>query len=409
MNDSGNDSGNGSLNEGDLVRVRFSKLASRGDGIASEGLEKPVYAAGMIPGEEALVRIRKIRRNWVAVDVEEVTVASPDRVEVRCPLFSTCSGCQLQHIAYPRQLELKHALVTEHIAEASGLTDLRIDPVIGAEHPWHYRNHGRFTVKDGKLGFVRRFRHQWFEVPHCHIMEPGINDMLERLSGKLQGATQCNVRVGGAPQQPLMIQPTLEQPGVAEAGVQTGQPYLYEQLKGRRFRVSAASFFQVHRAQAEKLIDVVAAIVDSSPGGVLVDAYAGVGTFAALLADRVDKVIAIEESGPAVEDAKENLAGLANVELMLGKSEELLQTLEVPVDTVILDPPRSGCRPDALDAVAKRRAHTLIYVSCNPATLGRDLQTLAGPEGAFDLVRIQPVDMFPHTHHVECVAHLRAR
>lgn len=392
------------MNEGDTVRAHFDRLAPKGDAIASQGLDKPIYASGVVPGEEALVKIRRIRRNWVAVDVEQITAPSTDRVQPRCPLFETCSGCQLQHVAYPRQLELKRKLVAELITESSGIGEPPVREVIGADDPWYYRNHARFTVKDGRLGFVRRFRRQWFEVPHCYIMEPAINEMLDRLGGRLPGASQCNIRKGAGAPAP-MIQPKLQ---LEDPSIETGQPHIYEELGGHRFRVSAPSFFQVHRAQAEKLIEVVRRHVGHDPEAVLVDAYAGVGTFAALLAGSVGKVIAIEESGPAIEDARENLAGLANVELRVGKSEELLPQLDERIDAVILDPPRSGCRPEALQAVAQRRPKTLVYVSCDPMTLGRDLAVLAGPAGPFELVEIQPVDMFPHTHHIECVAHLRA-
>lgn len=389
------------MNEGDTLRIRFDAIAPRGDAIAHTDT-KPIYASGVIPGEEAVVTIRKIRRNWIAVDVVEITSLSEHRVEPRCPLFGTCSGCQLQHIAYSRQLELKRDMVRAQLRIFGGFEDAPVEPVIGAADPWHYRNHARFTVRDGRLGYIRRFRKQWFEVPHCYIMDETINRTLESLSGRLAGATQCNIRTGHDEGE-LMVHPklSLETP-------QSGQTHLFETLHGHRFRVSAAAFFQVHRAQAERLVDVLREFVGNDPNATIVDAYAGVGTFAALLANRVARVIAIEESGSAVEDARVNLSGLTNVELRLGRSEELLGTLEGPIDAVILDPPRSGCRPAAIAAVRRFAPARVAYVSCDPASLGRDLRDLC-EGGVFDLERITPVDMFPHTHHVECVALLRRK
>ncbi len=385
------------------IEVQMTRIANKGDAVGQLG-EKAVFASRTIPGERLRVQIRRHRREWIAVDVLEVLQASPDRVEPRCPLFSTCSGCQFQHIAYPRQLQLKHEIVLSQLLEHGGFTDPPVAQVIGAQDPWYYRNHGRFTVQDGQLGFVRHYRREFLAVPHCYIMEPAINEVLEQLQGRLT-TTQCNVRVG-RPQGSMMIQPRLTEPSDAPP---SGQATLMEELCGHPFRVSAAAFFQVNRAQAEQLIRLVSERVDAGPNGVVVDAYAGVGTFAVLLSPHVGKVIAIEESGPAVEDAKINAAGLANVELRLGKSELILGTLEGPVDAIVLDPPRSGCQPQALQAVIDHGPQRVVYVSCDTETLARDLRILVDAEPGFELLEVQPVDMFPQTHHIECVATLRRR
>lgn len=391
--------------EGDLLRVVFDDIAPKGDAVASADDGKPMFASRMIPGEVALVRIRRHRRNWTAVDVESIEEPSPHRVEPRCPLFATCSGCQLQHVDYPHQLVLKRRMVEAQLQRFGGLEEPPVLPTLGAKNPWYYRNHARFTVQEGRLGFVRRFRRQWFEVPQCPIMGRRINDVMARLHGEVDGLTQCNIRVGADPDQ-LMIQPSLAAAAPHLADIPSGQPHLYETVHGRRFRVSAASFFQVNREQAETLVDVVRDRIDGGPEALVVDAYAGVGTFAVLLAPHVGRVIAIEESGPAVADARENIEGLTNVELRLGKSEVLLAGIDEPVQAVILDPPRSGARPEALDAVARLAPRRLIYVSCDAASLGRDLQVLCDADHGFRLLDIQPIDMFPHTHHVECVATL---
>jgi len=393
------------MNEGDVIELRFDRIAPKGDAVAHvEGVDKPIYASGVIPGEVAKVTIRRVRRNWVAVEVDEIIAPSPDRVEPRCPLFTTCSGCQLQHIRYERQLELKRDMVVSQLRTFGRLEDPPVDPVIGAKDPWYYRNHARFTLRDGQIGFIRRFRKQWFPVPHCAIMEPTINTIMGELTGKLHGMTQCNVRVGAEPGQ-AMIQPKI---GIPEVSLPSGQPHLFETLGGHPFRVSAASFFQVNRAQAEVLTEVVRAFVADTPDVTVVDAYAGVGTFAVMLAPHVRKVIAIEESGPAVADAQLNVAAFDNIELRLGKSEVLLGELPKPVDAIILDPPRSGCRPEAITAVRHLAPRRLVYVSCDPSSLGRDLEALLADD-IFVLRRVTPIDMFPHTHHVECVAMLERK
>jgi 23S rRNA (uracil1939-C5)-methyltransferase len=388
------------LEIGQEVEVAIDELAPKGDGVGPLG-DKRAYAARTIPGERVRVKIRRHRREWIAVDLVEVLEPSPDRVSPRCPLFEHCSGCQLQHVAYPRQLELKRALVARLLRDHGGFEAAPVAAVLGAEDPWHYRNHGRFTVKDGRLGFVRHFRREFLPVPQCPIMEPRINDVMARLDGRLHGATQCNVRVGGPPGS-LMIQPRLPQ---VEGEVASGQAFIEEELLGRRFRVSAAAFFQVHRAQAARLVELVRERVDTGPGGTIIDAYGGVGTFAVLLSPHVGKVISIEESAQAVQDARLNAEGLANVELVLGKTEGVLAAIPGPVDAIVLDPPRSGCQPQALRAVIEHGPRRVVYVSCEPETLARDLRVLV--DAGYELCEVQPVDMFPHTHHIECVATLR--
>jgi len=382
-----------------VVELVVDHMAPKGDAVGPLGGKKG-FASRTIPGERLEVRIRRHRREWIAVDVLQILEPSPDRVEPRCPLFSQCSGCQLQHIAYPRQLELKHGIVVQQLREHGAFEDPPVPDPVPAEDPWYYRNHGRFTVVDGELGFVRHFRREFLAVPHCYIMEPGINEVLETLQGKLHETTQCNVRVG-RPEGSIMIQPRLSLPEAPPSG----QAKLTEELLGHRFQVSAAAFFQVNRAQAERLIELVRERVDTGPQGVVVDAYGGVGTFAVLLAPHVGTVISIEESGPAVQDARINAEGIDNVELMLGKTELILGTLPGPVDAIVLDPPRSGCQPTALQAVIEHGPRRVVYVSCDPETLARDLRILV--DAGYELLEVQPVDMFPQTHHIECVATLQ--
>jgi len=376
--------------------LTFTTIAPKGDAIGDhEGT--PVYVAGVIPGERARVELRKTRGHWIPGRLVEVLEPSPDRVEPRCPLFGTCGGCQLQHVAYDRQLALKREMVLTQLQRFGDFADAPVGAVLPAANPWGYRNHGRFTVQDGKLGFVRRFRRKFLPVDQCPIMDPRINEVLSEFSGKLEGATQCNVRVGVEPQ-PIMIQPKLE------VDRPTGQKQLTMPLLEHRFQVSAPSFFQVNRAQAEQLAALIVDRVDAGPDEVVVDAYAGVGTFAVLLAATVGRVIAIEESGPAVRDAQINAAAFDNVELRLGKAEVVLAQIEQAIAAVVLDPPRSGCHRGTLDAVIARAPRRVVYVSCDAASLARDLRILV--DAGFVLDDIQPVDMFPHTHHVESVTTL---
>ncbi|MBL4682957.1 MAG: class I SAM-dependent RNA methyltransferase, partial [Nannocystaceae bacterium] len=356
------------MSEEPTYEVTFTAVAPKGDAIGDlDGV--PVYVSGVIPGERAMVRLRKTRGHWIPGTLDHVIDASPDRVQPRCPVFGTCTGCQLQHIAYPRQVALKRQMVTAQLQRFGKFEDPPVQEVIPADNPWGYRNHGRFTVIDGRLGFVRRFRKQFVPIDACPIMDDRINEVVAEFNGHLEGATQCNVRVGTDPE-PMMIQPKLD---VART---TGQKSLTMPLLHHTFQVSAPSFFQVNRAQAEKLAEVVVKRIDVGPEGTVVDAYAGVGTFAVLLASSVGKVIAIEESGPAVRDAEVNAKGYDNVVLKLGKTEVVLPTIDEEIAAIVLDPPRSGCHKGTLDAVIARKPKRIVYVSCDGASLGRDLRIL---------------------------------
>ncbi|MBI3967276.1 MAG: 23S rRNA (uracil(1939)-C(5))-methyltransferase RlmD [Chloroflexi bacterium] len=194
---------------------------------------------------------------------------------------------------------------------------------------------------------------------------------------------------------PVAATPQLRRP--------TGQAHYEEALLGRRFRVSAASFFQVNTLQAEQLVQTVADKLELRGDETLVDLYCGVGTFALLLAGRVRRVVGIEESPAALKDARVNAEGVSNVEFIVGKAEEVFPSLKAEgIDAVVVDPPRAGLRPPVIEALIRLRPRKIAYVSCEPSTLARDLRLLV--DGGFTLTGVQPVDMFPQTYHIECVS-----
>ncbi|MCH8238085.1 MAG: 23S rRNA (uracil(1939)-C(5))-methyltransferase RlmD [Proteobacteria bacterium] len=210
--------------------------------------------------------------------------------------------------------------------------------------------------------------------------------------------TQLSIRAGQETGDTL-VQPTLIDPTITIA---TGQKSYLDSIEGQRFRVSSPSFFQVNVEQAAQVADTLLQNLDLKSTDLVLDAYTGVGTFAVLLAPHVKKVIAVEESSAAVADARENLGGLENVELVLGKTEEILPNLKERPDVVILDPPRAGCHPRTLQSLLSLASPKIAYVSCDPETLARDLKILC--EDIYVLDQVIPLDMFPQTHHVECVA-----
>ena len=389
--------------EVETARLTLERFGTLGDTVAEfEGQEISVF--GGIPGEQVvcrIVRYRRRRKAVVSAIVTDVLEPSPHRVAAPCPYFGPCSGCQWQHIDYAHQLELKREAVRQAVGEYDSLSGTEVGRTVPSRDVLGYRNHARFTVRrGGSLGFVNRITRRFVKIEECLLMAGGINDLLGRLQGRSAATSQLSIRYG-VNSGDWLIQPRLS---INEVGLETGQTHYTEELSGRSFRIASPSFFQVNSAQAERLVGLVRERLRLSGRETVVDAYAGVGTFAVLLAEHSGRVVAVEESDAAVADAGVNIAGVDNVELVLGKVEDVIDDLDIAPDAVVLDPPRAGCQPQVLEAVARWRPPRVCYVSCDPESLARDLAILVGL--GLVVESIDPVDMFPQTHHVECVAAL---
>ena len=377
------------------LRVTFTDVAPQGDALARYDGDV-VFAANGIPGEEAIVVARRSKRHMVG-EVVELLSESPHRIAPRCPHYGKCTGCQWQHIDYPLQLVLKRQMVVRQLTKRGSFTDVPVLATLPSPEPWHYRNHARFSVDpQGQLGFVHKQTRDFVPIDCCYLMHSEINSVLALLQGTCAGAHQVAVRYGVNTGERL-IQPKLPQ-------IESGQPCYEEEMLGRRFRIASPSFFQVNTPQAERLVGLLRDSLHLDGTELVIDVFAGVGTFAALLAPFTGRVIAIEESASAVKDAAVNITGLDNIEFLQGKAEKVLPQLQEVPDAAILDPPRLGCHRRVLTALLKLSPRRIVYVSCEPATLARDLIVLC--EGGYRLVAVQPVDMFPQTYHVECVATL---
>ncbi len=408
------------------MRKRFelhlTAMAHGGDALGRhEG--KVIFVPYAMPGEEALVEIVEDKGRYARGRLVEILSPSPHRVDPPCPHFGPgkCGGCQWQHIAYPAQLEFKAAVVGDQLARLGRLPDVpaKMKRPIPSASPWHYRNHVQFSVNDdGRLGFVATDGRRVETIEVCYLLHPLLDELFAALDLELPGLARLSLRAGVNTGDQMMIFETNDDlPPALESDLPVscvlllsdgtpvnliGSNYVTEVVAGRTFRISTASFFQVNTAAAEELVRVIGEYLAPAGDAVLLDAYCGVGTFALSLADKVGQVIGIEEDAGAVADARLNVAELTNVEFIEGSVEAVLPQLDRRVDLAVLDPPRQGCKPDALRALIELAPRRIVYVSCDPATLARDARKLA--DGGYQLVEVQPVDMFPQTYHIESVA-----
>jgi 23S rRNA (uracil1939-C5)-methyltransferase len=382
-----------------------------------------------LPGERVTIAIEeplpprpgRRSRRWKPrppkVWITEIHEASPLRTAAPCPVFGTCGGCQLQHMQYEAQLEWKRDVVRQLLQDIGGFDDPVLLPTMPCDIPWQYRNHMRFSVnREGKPGLTARGTHRVLPLTSCPIAHEHINQALSILSQHENARPQVLVRCGAHSHQ-LMIQPA-PKPDIAqqlsEAGLDLHTETMEEILAGETFRIRPSSFFQTNTAQAEKMAQMVlTGLLPSSDQSAemahqltVVDAYCGVGTFARLLACHVGKVLAIEESASAIKDAQWNMRDVENVEILKGKVEAMLPALSSRIDGLVIDPPRAGCQQVVLDALIQHPVARIVYVSCDPSTLARDLNILCHLHPTYRLRTIQPLDMFPQTAHIECVATL---
>lgn len=388
------------------IELELTGFANGGRALGHAEDGRVVFVEYGIPGERVIAEITHDAPGFIEATAVLVLRASEHRVEAPCGYFGRCGGCQLQHIAYPEQLNLKTGVVRDQLTRIGHFdaseAESKVLAMLGMDDPWHYRNHMRYTVRrDGQVGFMQRGTHRFLRIDQCEIASDRANQLLAEIQDRTMQTRQVSIRVAEQTDD-YLIQPHLQwRPRTPASRPSSGQRSYHERLGERDYRISAAAFFQVNTRQAELLLRLVIERVLEAQPNVVVDAYAGVGTFAAQLAPEVGQVITIESSAAADSDGAINLDGLDNVERLAGNVESLVPGLQPSPDVVIIDPPRSGLEASTIEAMIASRANRVVYVSCDPATLARDLRIFV--DGGFDLIEIQPVDMFPHTQHIECV------
>lgn len=443
---------------GDTLELAIADLAFGGEGVGRVG-GYVVFVRGGIPGDRLVVRMTETRGRYGRAIIEAVVTPSPDRVEPPCPYFGPCGGCRLQHLAYSAQLAFKEKQVRDCLERLGGLPPFELRPILAAPEPLGYRNKMEFTIagEPPAIGLHQPERYDAvLDIERCLLQSEPMNALLAEFrrqarhhalgvwdpktergllrfvtvrEGRRTGEAMVNV-VASAPDvetltpvaealraavpstASVVLNVNAKKASVAvgtEEHLLLGRDVITERLGDLEFEVSANSFFQTNTEQAERLFGVVAEACALTGGQTVMDLYSGTGAISLLLARRARHVYGIEVSAAAVGDAVRNARANAidNCTFLAGEVRYVLPDLVrqgVGADVVVADPPRAGFHPKALSALARLAPARIVYVSCNPATLARDVGELA--RQGYRLEWVQPVDMFPQTPHIEAVARL---
>lgn len=401
-------------------KLELTKMAHGGFAMGRHA-GRVIFVPYAVPGERVEARAARDKGRYVHAELVEVLALSTDREIPRCPHFGQglCGGCQWQHITYSAQREFKRSIVIDQLRRLGKLHQPSVRETLPSPSPWAYRTHMTFTAsQDGWLGLWSANRERLIPIETCHILHPNLLDLFAQLDLDAPEITRVRFQTGSAPDDCMLILETRDDlaPEIAldlpisvnlllsdnEPVNLIGKSYVSYNILERIFRVTAGSFFQANPPVAEMLVEEVLSRVALRGDETILDLYSGVGLFTAFLAERAGLVISVESYPPAVTDAEVNLADVENVEIVEGSVEAVLPDLVGPVDLVLVDPPRTGLSEQVIAELGRLGAPTLIYVSCEPATLARDTARLA--KNGYQLLDVQPVDMFPQTFHIEVIA-----
>ena len=388
------------LKTGDLVQVTIEKVAHGGHFIARHD-GAVIFVRHAIPGENCTIQITSTGSSFNRADVVSVQTPSEFRVEAPCSFAhrNGCGGCDFQHISVDHQRQLKSDVITEQFSRIAKI-DLRVDvEEVGESTNWRTRAIAT-TDRNGKLGFFKSRSHSIAPVTDCIICVEGMN-FAEISSRELKGDVRVEISSSNTGERSIALAPTR---GEEKARLTEGPAVLHENVAGRTLEVSQESFWQSHKKAPEVLTQAVLEFAQLKTGEHVLDLYGGVGLFSAAILDAVGPtghVDLIEGSRVATADASRNFAGNSNITIATGDVAKLLPRITA-ADVVVLDPPRDGAGKDAVAHIARLAPRAIVYVACDPAALARDTGYLS--DNGYSLVKVRAFDLFPMTHHIECVA-----
>ena len=447
------------VSKNDLVTVQFEDLTQDGSGVAKvDGY--PLFVPFALPGEKATVKVIKANKGYGFGRLVEILEASPDRVENPCSLHKECGGAQLLHLKYEGQLSAKEKQVRDALERIGGLKGIQVHPVLGMENPWSYRNKVQVPVgeQNGRMiaGYFKKRSHEIVNMENCGV-ELSMDDsiVLKVLEiCKANGISPYDENEHKGILRHIMVRwaketgeimivlitrtRTLPNSDEIVKDIRTsipnvksivhnintkrtnvilgersatlwGSSTITDYIGEIKFAISPRSFYQVNPYQTKVLYDKALEYAELTGEETVIDAYCGIGTISLFLAQKAKKVYGVEIVEDAIKDAKRNaeINGITNAEFIVGASEDVITNMAkegIKADVIVVDPPRKGCDEALLNTIIAMKPKKVVYVSCNPGTLARDLRILEA--GGFQTKEVQPVDMFPQTTHVESVAKL---
>jgi 23S rRNA (uracil1939-C5)-methyltransferase len=447
------------VQKNEYIDVVFEDLTHDGAGVAKvDGY--PLFVPNGLPGEKAKVKVIKVNKGYGIGRLIELYEKSPFRVEIPSDEANKYGGCQLEHISYEGQLKFKENQVRQVLARIGKLEDIKVHSILGMDNPWHYRNKAQVPVgeKDGRLiaGFFKPRSHEIVDTDESLIQLPEINEAVQAVKeicnelripayneethkgvvrhimarfGKQTGELMVVIItrtedityksklveeiVARLPKVKSIVHNINSKRTNVILGEKTnllwGNEAIYDYIGDVKFAISALSFYQVNPVQTKVLYEKALEYAGLTGEETVIDAYCGIGTISLFLAQKAKKVFGVEVVPEAIEDAKRNaeLNRFTNAEFAAGEAEVVIPKWYKEgnrADVLVVDPPRKGCDEALLNTIIEMKPKKVVYVSCNPATLARDLRILE--DGGYKTLEVQPVDMFPHTTHVECVSQL---
>ena len=405
------------MDKSSIAEVTFEKFVFGGDVLGRLPDGRVIFVPYGLPGETARVKVTKEKRNYAKGEIVELISASTDRITPRCQHFATCGGCSYQHISYQAQLDAKSTILREQLRGVLKSDESII--VHPAAEQWNYRNHIQFDVtSEGKLGFHRASSNEVIPIQECHLPEPSINAIcplieleagsnLERVSLRAGAGDEVQVSLEGyAGEIPEITIEGLPVSMVHESSdavhVIAGSSYQFIEVLDKYFRVSAGSFFQQNSQMAGEMVKFILEQVFLDDKMTFLDLYCGVGLFSLFVAPHVGQLVGVEESALACDDFVYNLDAFDHVELYEDRVEPVLEGLDIRADVILVDPPRAGLHRKVASQILQLRPRLVVYVSCDPASLARDVRTLI--EGGYVLEKIALFDQFPQTYHIESIS-----
>ena len=447
------------VRKGQTYELQIDRLGTSGEGVGRYD-NFTVFVPHALPGETVSVVIEEVKNSYARGYIKQILHESADRVAPLCILYEECGGCQLQHLSYEAQLRAKRAQVVDALTHIGKLPQIPVRETLRAEEPWNYRNKMQFPIgrNNGQIviGCFAQGSHRIINTENCHIQRAENNDLanaareiaeqlhipvynedthkgvLRHIVGRVGRSNDLMAIIVTATKQlprakdfVRMMRERLPNLVSVHQNIQTyrnnvimgrdtqllwGRPTIIDSLGRLNFHISPRSFFQVNTRQAERLYEQALSYADLHWTETVIDAYCGTGTITLFLAQKARKVYGIEIVQPAILDARKNAHdnNVKNVEFIVGDATAVMPALYkqgIRPDVVVVDPPRSGCTETVLRTFSNMKPQRIVYVSCNPATLARDLAILK--ELGYLAQEVQPVDLFPQTSHVESVCLLR--